>query len=480
MGALESVKTAIVRRKLLTRKIPDGTASPLEEWIRLKVVDTCRTNKELMRRIGSHDLANMSRDDFKEYQMFMFRQQMRYAEENSAFYRDRFKKEGVRADDIVTYEDLEKVPFTFPSELAAEPMLFYAVSRTKMTREFTTTGTTGTRKSIGYTAKDLIMKVDIIAAVLKGARMTPADSIHILFPAVDEWDPSIMVAGACRIAGHRSSICSSSDISEQLRIMKENGTTFLIGLPSFIYRITTLMSSVTDLRALGIRKVISSSEPLSESMRSALERAWGCKVLDIWGMTELGLGCAIECDEQDNMHADEANLLFEVIDTDTGKHVPNGTVGELVVSTLTAEGTPIIRYRTHDLMAIFDPPCKCGSRFNIKLSKPHGRTDLQFKVGMGYKIYPLMFDDILFSFPEVVDYRLSITKGSFKDILTFSVESTDRSDGFAKKIVSSVSEIMEIADGIADDLIGTPIVDFVDIGSIKYSSAKAVKIIDMR
>ncbi|MDR0790913.1 MAG: AMP-binding protein [Methanomassiliicoccaceae archaeon] len=480
MGALESIKLAIVRRKLLTRKIQDGTASPLEEWIRLKAVEACRSNKELMEKIGSHDLEKMSREDFQEYQLFMFRKQMRYAEENSPFYREHFKKEGVRPEDIRTYGDLENVPFTLPSDLAAEPMNFYAVSRTKMAREFTTTGTTGTRKSIGYTTRDMIGKVDIIAAVLKGTGMTSSDSIHILFPAIGDWDPSLMVAGACRIAGYRSSICSSSDVDEQYRMMKENGTTFLIGLPSFIYRITVIMGKVMDLRALGIKKVISSSEPMSETMRSALEDAWGCKVLDIWGMTEIGLGCAIECDEQDNMHADEANLMFEIIDPVTGRHIQNGAVGELVVSTLTAEGTPIIRYRTRDLMAIFDPPCACGSIFNRKLSRPVGRMDLQFKVGMGYKIFPLMFDDILFSNPEVVDYRLKITKESFRDVLTFEVESTDKSDALARRIVSAVSSIMEIADGIADDLIDTPRTEFIDIGSIEYRAAKAKKIIDMR
>jgi phenylacetate-CoA ligase len=240
------------------------------------------------------------------------------------------------------------------------------------------------------------------------------------------------------------------------------------------------MKNVVDLRTLGIKKVITSSEPMSESMRSALEDAWGCKVLDIWGMTELGLGCAVECDEQDNMHTDEANLMFEVIDPNTGRHVPNGTVGELVVSTLTAEGTPIIRYRTRDLMALFDPPCACGSRFNKKLRKPVGRMDLQFKVGLGYKIYPLMFDDILFSNLDVIDYQMKITKESFKDVLTFEIESSDRSETLAQKIVSELSEIMEIADGISDDLIDVPRVIFIDIGSIKYSAAKARRIVDMR
>jgi len=479
MGAWETVKIAIVRRKLIANHVPKDSKCPLEDWMRLKVNVTCKKNKELREAMPSHDPERISRKDFEEYQMFMFRRQMKYAEENSPFYREYFKDAGVRPDDIRTYDDLEKVPFTSPSDLAEKPFLFAAVSRTKTAREFTTTGTTGTRKIIGYTTKDLVSKIDIVAAALKGIGMRSGDSLHIMFPTVDAWDPSLLMAGACRIAGYGSSTCSSSDIDEQMKVMKENRSTFIIGLPSFIYRVTSIMGKGTDLKRLGIKKIISTSEPLSESLRSMLEAAWGCKVLDVWGMTEFGLACAVECDEQNNLHTDEANLLFEVIDPDTGRHVPSGQVGELVVSSLTSEATPIIRYRTKDLVALYDPPCGCGSQFNKRMKKPAGRMDLQFKIGLGYKIYPVLFDEAMFSNPEVIDYQVKITKEGFRDVLTFEVESSSSSDDVVKRIVAAVSDITEIRDGIADDLIDTPRVKFIDVGSMEYS-AKAKKIADMR
>lgn len=479
MGAFEALKLAIVRRKLIANRVQDGVDSPLEEWIRLKAQITCRSSKELKKKIGSHDLDNMSRADFEEYQLYQFREQMKYVEENSPFYREHFKKAGVRPEDIRTYADLEKVPFTLPSDLAAEPMYFMAVSRSKTVREFTTTGTTGTRKVIGYTLNDLIAKIDIVAAALKGVGMTSGDSLHIMFPAVSAWDPSVMMVGACKIAGYGSSVCSSSDIKEQMKVITDNDSTFIIGLPSFIYRVTVIMGEDVDLKTLGIKKIISTSEPLSESMRATLEEAWGCKVLDVWGMTEFGLACAIECDEQDNLHTDEANMLFEVIDPETGKHMPSGEVGELVVTSLTAEATPIIRYRTKDITALFDPPCECGSSFNKKLKKPSGRMDLQFKVGLGYKIYPVLFDEALFKDPAVIDYQVKITKEGFKDVLTFEVEASQKNDELAQRIISNVSEIMEIKDGLADDLVDVPRVNFIDVGSMEYS-AKAKKIVDLR
>jgi len=479
MGAWETVKIAIVRRKLLANQVPKDSECPLEDWMKLKVRSTCKKSKELREKIGSHDLDDISRKDFEEYQMFRFREQMKYVEENSPFYREHFKKAGIRPEDIRTFEDLQKVPFTLPSDLAAEPMHFSAVSRTKTAREFTTTGTTGTRKTIGYTLKDLVSKIDIVAAALKGIGMTSGDCLHIMFPTVGAWDPSLMLAGACKIAGYGSSNCSSSDINEQMDVMKKNSSSFIIGLPSFIYRVTSIMGKDIDLRTLGIKKIISTSEPLSESMRSTLEDEWGCKVLDVWGMTEFGLACAVECDEQDHLHTDEANLLFEVIDPDSGMHVKSGEVGELVVSSLTAEATPILRYRTNDIVAMYDPPCQCGSKFNRRLKKPAGRMDLQFKVGLGYKIYPLLFDEAIFSNPEVIDYQVKITKEGFRDVLTFEAETSTRNDDLIQRIVAAVSEIMEIKDGIADDLIDTPRVVFTDVGAMEYS-AKAKKIVDLR
>jgi phenylacetate-CoA ligase len=240
-----------------------------------------------------------------------------------------------------------------------------------------------------------------------------------------------------------------------------------------------LMSSEVDLKKLGIKKMISTSEPLSESMRNKLQDAWGCNVLDVWGMTEFGLACAIECDERNGLHTDEANLLFEVIDPVSGKRVPDGKQGELVITSLSAEASPLIRYRTRDIAAMISPPCKCGSLFNRKLIKPSGRMDMQFKVGMGYKIFPLLFDESLFVDKNVIDYQLVITKEGFKDILTFEIESKEQSDEVRNSIISSVSAIPEIADGIKEGLIDIPRAEFIDIGSMEYS-AKAKKIIDRR
>ena len=479
MSAWDAMKVHLIRRRLLANMIPKGCEHPLEEWMAIKARMTFKRNSELKARIGKKSLDEVTRKDFDEYQLFRVREQMRYAEENSPYYRHKFKDAGVRPEDINTWDDLERIPFTEPLDLAESPFYFYAVSRTQTRNEFTTTGTTGHRKTIGYTTNDLVSKIDIVASALKDVGMNDGDSLHIMFPLVTAWDPSLIMAGACKILGYGSSICSETDIEKQYQTMRESKATYIIGLPSFIYRVTTLMMNRVDLRSLGIKKIISTSEPLSESMRGRLQDAWGCKVLDVWGMTEFGLACAVECDAQDGLHTDEANLLFEVIDPETGRHVPDGQIGELVITSLNAECTVLIRYRTHDIAAMISPPCPCGSHFNRKLKKPSGRMDLQFKIGMGRKVYPVLFDEAVFIDSSVIDYQIRITKEGYKDVLNFEVEAKEPSEDLKQRIIDSVSHIMEVEDGINEDLVDVPRVEFVDIGTMEYA-VKAKKILDLR
>ena len=479
MGLREMAMGFILKHKLLSNQVPEDHPAPLEGWISVKAKKTIKKNRELRDWVGDKDLTELSREDFEKYQLFRVREQMRYAEENVPYYRNKFKNAGVRPEDIRTYDDLTKIPLTEPQDLAKDSLLFYGVSVTKMLREFTTTGTTGHRKSIGFTTNDLLSKIDIIASALKGVGMKKTDSLHVMFPMVIAWDPSILLVTACNILGYGSSVCSDVDIEKQIESIKEAGSTYIIGLPSFIYRVTTLMERDIDLKSLGIRKIISTSEPLSESRRRILEDAWGCKVIDVWGMTEFGLACAIECDEQNGLHTDEANMLLEIIDPETGEHVPPGEKGELVITGLNSEGTVLIRYRTRDMAALLDPPCPCGMHYNKRLVKPSGRLDLQTKVGMGYKVYPVLFDEAIFVDAAVLDYTLYISKEGYKDVLTFEIETKKPSEELERKIVESVSSIMEIADGMEDDLIDAPRVRFIESESDEYK-VKAKKIVDLR
>ncbi len=473
------VKVAVVRRKLLSTQIPEDCEHPLEEWMALKAKDTFRRSPELRDAIGVRKLDVVGPAEFREYQLFRVREQMRYTEANSIFYKDRYRKAGVAPEDIRAYEDLTKIPLTTPDEMAVDPMHFLCVSMTKTERAFSTTGTSGVRKRVFYSREDLLSKIDIISSALMNVGMQKGEVLHIMFPTVGAWDPSLMMAGACMVAGYGSSSSASVDIEEQMRTIRENQSSYIIGLPSFIHRVTVLAGEKVDLRQLGIKKLICAAEPLSESMRTTLQNAWGCPVLDVWGMTEFGLACAIECDERNGLHTDEANLLFEVIDPETEEHMPEGERGELIVTSLNAEATPIIRYRTRDISSLYPSTCDCGTRFNHRIGKPGGRLDLMTKIGLGQKVYPLLFDEAVLKFPEVVSYQVLIDRQNYKDRLTFCIEAQDTDKALQERILDSVLAIAEIEEGIDEELLESPRIRFRDVGSREYV-VKAKVIVDQR
>ena len=164
MGLREMAMGIILKHKLLSNQVPDDHKAPLEGWISVKAKKTIKKNRELREEFGGVIPDQLSREDFEKYQLFRVREQMKYAEENVPYYRNKFKDAGIRPEDIRTYDDLTKIPLTEPKDLAESSMLFYGVSTTKMLREFTTTGTTGHRKSIGFTMNDLLSKIDIISS----------------------------------------------------------------------------------------------------------------------------------------------------------------------------------------------------------------------------------------------------------------------------------------------------------------------------
>ncbi len=475
---LRKLKLALARRKLSSTKIDGGVDHPLEAWIHGQVIDEFNSSTELGKKMGDRRPDDVQRSDIEQYQLFRFRRMLQYVKENSVFYRKLFE-DGVSPQDIRTYEDLEKVPLTEPAELSENPYLFLCVSQREIKRPFTTSGTSGQRKRIFFTSEDLLHIIDSISAALKTVGMTDEDTLQIMFPTIASWDPGYMLKGACEVVGFSSVVQDTMDVGEQIRTMEENGTSMLIGLTSFIYRITMLARKSYDLRTLGIKKIILSAEPLSEAMRREIESAWGCKALSQYGLTEMGLANAIECDVQQGLHVNEADFLVEVIDPETGKHVEEGKEGELVFTSLTAQGTPLIRYRTYDLSRLISPPCECGFQTISKVGKINGRLDMQTKIGLGEKVYPLLFDEALLSVPGVLNYRIIIDKAGYKDRLRFRVEVMEKREGQEEELKEKLCSLEEVRSGVERDLLEPPEVEIVELGTLEYTP-KSQTIVDNR
>lgn len=478
MGIFDKVKVAVARRKLNSRNII-GTDS-LEQLIHSRLASDFKSSKELRAAIGRDELGEITADDMNAYQLYKFRESMRYAMENTHYYKKKYEEAGISPDDIKTLADISKVPLTEPGDLAENSMAFLAVSQGKVMRGFSTSGTTGNRKRVFFTQNDILNIIDSIAAALKSVGMTSEDTLQVMFPAVSAWDPGLMMDQGCKIAGLKSIVSSTADLDEQIQTMKDNKTSYIIGLTSFIYRITMLAKDKYDLKSIGIKTIICSAEPLPEIMRKQMIDAWGCPVLVQYGMTEMGLATTIECAAYDGLHTSGAFFFPEVIDPETGESKPYGELGEVVWTSLVMEGTPLIRYRSRDLSMLLPPPCNCGC-FNTvrRIAKVQGRLDAQTKIGYGQKIFPALFDEVLLSVPGVLSYKLTITKEDYKDKLSFELEYSGDKESGAVKIQEALLSLDEIRDALDNDLIYTPELLFIEAGSIDFVP-KSKAIIDLR
>jgi phenylacetate-CoA ligase len=457
---LDKIKIALARTRLTSTKLDRDEEHPLEALIELKVKRELKDSKEFRRALGRSSLGDVSRQDLVEYQLHKFRQQMHYVNESSIFYKKRFSELHLAPDQIKTFEDLLKVPVTEPADLAAEPYHFLCVSQSKVMRAFSTTGTTGQRKRLFYTQGDVLNIVDSIAAALRNCGMTNDNTLQIMFPAVSAWDPSLMLDGACKVAGLRSMVCSDIDIEKQISSIRGSKAQVIIGLTSFIHRITVLGKGKHDLSQLGIRAIICSSEPLNEAMRREIESTWGCKVLSQYGMTEMGLATAIECFEQDGMHIDEGNYMAECVDAN-GQHCRDRQPGEIIWTSLNIKGSPLLRYRSYDLSCYISPPCGCGFGTVGKMGKPRGRINSETKIGYGEKVFPDLFDEAIMGVSGVLGYQVLIDRPDYRDKLTFQVEyDGDAAEG-RKLLEEKLLAMDEIRSSLDNDLL-EPLVIVVD------------------
>lgn len=362
-----SVRMNVAKRKLDSRKIKTLDGNPLEQWGLTKIRNDIKNHMVMRNNFGSDEL---DRNAVKEYKLFKFREILGYVLENSPYYQDLYEKTGVDISDIRSYEDLEKVPLTEQEDLVNKPYHFLCVPRKDIIREFTSSGTTNMLKRMAYTQDELLEIVDSVISGLKMAGMSSKkDVLQIMYPTITAtWDPGLVLSKACTLGGFNSVIEDSLDIGRQIKTMREAGTTFIIGTSSFLYDLSLKARDLVRPGELGIRRIICSSEPLTEGMREVIENVWGCKTLRQWGMTELGLANAIECEHQNGFHLNNPDFLAEIIDPRTGKVLPAGEKGELVVTTLRRKCMPLIRYRTRDITSITDEPCLCGACLDQRIS----------------------------------------------------------------------------------------------------------------
>ncbi|NYE56761.1 phenylacetate--CoA ligase family protein [Carboxydothermus ferrireducens] len=393
---------------------------------------------------------------------------VQYVEKNSPYYREKFLANGIRADDIKDIKDFEKLPFTTKEELRnGEPFKFLAVPEERVVRIHSSSGTTGKAVIIPYTRQDILDWTEMMKRSLEMAGVTPNDRVQIT-PGYGLWTAGIGFQTGVEALGAMAVPLGPGNTEKQLEFMVELKTTVLIGTSSYGLLLAEEIARRGLQSKINLKKGIFGSERWGEKLRGKIEEYLGIETYDIYGLTEIyGPGIAIDCHYHQGMHYWDDYLYFEIIDPDTGEVLPEGETGELVITTLTKEGMPLIRYRTRDITHIIPGKCTCGSPFP-RIDRIIGRSDDMLKV-KGVNFYPAQIDQVLAQVPEALpEYRLTITHEEGRDRAVLEVE------GYGEETAQEIKRILKSKIGISFE------VKMVSPGSLPRSEKKSKRAFDLR
>ena len=453
----------------------------LETWLH-NIVRAQLADSRLGNFQGKPNLEHITRDEIERYQILNLQQTLQYVYQNSSFYRELFQKAGIHPDDISGLGDLSRLPFTEQRHLAEEPYRFLCLSRAAIASvtTFVTSGTTGPQKKIFWTQADLVRIVRFMAAGISTVANS-TDFVQIWLPSGRSFSQADLLArGVERIGA--GSIIAGMELSaqEQLSLLKKHHSTILFGYTPHIFRLSRELQTHCDLSEMGINVIFLASEYLPESMRQELQRLWNCRIHTHYGLTEMGLGVAVECSAGNGYHFNEADLLLEIVNPQTGELVSPGQDGELVFTTLNREAMPLIRYRTGDISRMIAEPCSCGAGTLLKFAAVRKRCSSIVKLGNGEEVYPAIFDDLLFKIPGVIDYQVVMLRQNSKDRLDFKIELLSKSEDRIPEIRELLLTAPAISNNLENGTMTEPRIVLVEPGALKTISRTKKMIVDQR
>jgi phenylacetate-coenzyme A ligase PaaK-like adenylate-forming protein len=350
---------------------------------------------------------------FDQGQMEKLREVVAYARDHSRIYHE--KLHPIEPGSLASSADLEKLPFTFPAELAQDPLSFLCVSQGEVARvtTLTTSGTSGSKKRIFFTAHDLERTVDFFAC---GMRTMVSAGQHTLILMSGETESSIgrLLQTALLRIGVTSRI-GCRDWSDRDARAAAKTADCIVGIPSQI-----LYLCRKD-RSLRPKSVLLSADFVPRCVIRAIEKDWECRVFTHYGLTETGFGCAVQCASREGHHLRDAELLIEIVDPQAGTRLAPGELGEIVITTLCNEAMPLIRYRTGDLSRMSVGPCGCGSTLP-RLGRVDGRRENELRISGGSTLSIHQLDELLFAIPKVYGFEAGLRREGDRSILSLTVE----------------------------------------------------------
>ena len=399
---------------------------------------------------------------------------------NVPFYRKKFDDLGVKPSDIQTLEDIGKLPFTTKDEMRETyPYGLLAVPESEILEVHTSSGTTGTPVVDAYTAKDIDIWGESMARTLAMAGTGPGDVVQNAY-GYGLFTGGLGVHYGARKIGANVIPISSGNTKRQLMIMRDFGTTILTCTPSYsLFLAEVAQEEGIDFAGLKVKAGCFGAEPWSDSMRKEIEKKLHLDALDIYGLTEIiGPGVASECVEKDGLHINEDLFYPEIIDPSTGEVVPDGEKGELVFTTLTKEGTPIIRYRTRDITYLIRENCACGRNL-VKMHRLLGRTD-DMLIIRGVNVFPSQIEQVLMRIEETEPhYQIVVDRGATHlDEIEIQVEVSEEIFSDETGDMEKIKE--KIAAEIRSSLMIGARIKLVEPKTIERSMGKAKRVIDKR
>ncbi|SCG85741.1 phenylacetate--CoA ligase family protein [Methanobacterium congolense] len=429
--------------------------------------------------IWNSEAECMSAEDTRELQLKRLQDVVKRAYENVPYYQKRFAEFNVGPEDIETLEDIEKLPFTTKTDLRdAYPFGMFAVPQDEIVEVHTTSGTTGKPTVSGYTRKDLDIWGEVMARALTMTGAKKSDRVQ------NSYGYGLFTGGmGAHYGGQKIGATvipiSAGNTRRQLEIMQDFETTILTCTPSYaLYLAEVAENEGIDTEKLKLRAGCFGAEMWTEEMRKEIEKRLHIRAQNVYGLTEImGPGVAMECEVQNGLHIFEDHFYPEVVNPDTLKPVPDGEKGELVLTTLTREGMPVIRFRTRDITALRRGKCACG-RSQVKMDRITGRSDDMLKV-RGVIVFPYQIEKALLKIEGLEPhYQIIVTRPGHLDELEVQVEA---SPALFSDEVKHIEEVKRNIESIVHSEIGLRVnVNLVEPRTLPRSEGKAVRVIDKR
>ena len=426
------------------------------------------------------EIEALDRAELKKLQSERLVNQVKRSYENVECFRNRMDELGLKPSDIHGVEDLHKLPFSYKNDLRDYyPYGLFAVPMSEVKRVHASSGTTGKRIVVGYTDNDIEMWADCISRMLTGIGVTPEDIVQVSF-GYGLFTGGFGVHYGIEKLGATVIPMSAGNTDLQIQTMIDFGATVLCCTPSYGMYLAEEIEKRGLRDQIKLRIGIFGAEPWTEEMRSQLESKLGIKAYDIYGLSEvMGPGVACECTQQHGMHVWEDNFIVEIIDPETEEVLPEGSMGELVFTSLTKEAFPVIRYRTKDICSLITEPCSCG-RTHIRMNKPQGRSD-DMLIIRGVNVFPSQIEEVLLKVAGgSITPNYQIIVGRVNNTDTFEVN-VEMSEELFTDEIKSIEAIEKSITGRLRSVLGIGAkVRLVNPKSIERSEGKAKRVIDNR